>query len=191
MALRRALQQPGGWRGDSPLGTGRCLGLVSPREMPFLRGRKELPPMPAEEPCSPEPCCGVRSQGAIITHSPSTFPKAQEAFGYPASSIPLSSDQLVQVLQQPHTLLFSHSSQRTSPPYIDLFPRHPREQLAANKEEGDPLPGVVTALYPGGTDSCGDGHPNQSLMLLPWNSGTPPTSEGSCRETATLKTKRY
>lgn len=122
--------------------------------------------MPAAEPCSPEPCCRQCSQGAIITHGPSTFPKAEEAFGCPASSVPLSSDQLVQVLQQTHSLLFSCSRQRTSPLYIDLFPWHPREQLAADKEEGDPLPGVVTALHPGGTDLRGDGHPSQSLMPL-------------------------
>lgn len=92
------------------------------------------------------------SWGATITHSLSMFPKAQGAFGYPASSIPLSSDQLVQILQQTQSLLFSHSSQRTSPPYINLFPQHPKNRLTANKEEGDLLPGVVTALYPAGTD---------------------------------------
>lgn len=52
------LQQLGGWRGDSSLSTGECLGLVSPPEMPFLRRRrKELPPMPAAEPCIPKPRC--------------------------------------------------------------------------------------------------------------------------------------
>lgn len=41
---------PGGRRGDSSLGTETSLRLVSPPEMPFLRGSKELSPMPAAEP---------------------------------------------------------------------------------------------------------------------------------------------
>lgn len=133
----------------------------------------------------------MHSQGTIITHSPSAIPKTQEAFGYPASSTPLSSDQLLHVLQQTHSLLFSRSSWWTSPPYIDLFPQHPRDQQAANREEGDPLPGVVTALHPGGSEPCGDGHPKQSVMPLSWVSSTPPTSEQSCRETAAPKPRRY
>lgn len=118
--------------------------------------------MSAAEPRSPEPCCWVRSQGAILTHGPSTLPKAQEAFGYPASSSAPSSDRLLQVLQQTQILLFSRTSQRPSPPHIDPFPCHPREQLVAHKEEGDPLPGVVTALSQGGLTPEGVGMPSRA-----------------------------
>lgn len=45
------------------------------------------------------------------------------------------------------------------PADIGLFLQHPREQLAAKKEEGDLLPEVVTALYPGETESAVMGIP--------------------------------
>lgn len=140
-------------RGQPPRYRGTPRVGVAPRNaLPREGGKEGAAPMSAAEPCSPEPCCWVCSQGAILTHGPPTLPKAQEAFGYPASSSAPSSDRLLQVLQQTQILLFSRTSQRPSPPHIDPFPCHPREQLVAHKEEGDPLPGVVTALYPRGTD---------------------------------------
>lgn len=76
---------------------------VSPRSA-LSQGKKEGA---ASHACSralhPQPQM-LGAQGAIITHSPS--------LGYPASSNPLRRS-LVQVLQQTHSLPFSHPSQKT------------------------------------------------------------------------------
>lgn len=127
VALCRALCQQGGWRGDNSLSPGQCLRLVSPPEMPLLRGRrKELPPMAAAEPCMPNPRCWVHREPSSPTahlHSQrqsslwiaSFIHTSQEK---PGAGSPANPQPPVLPLQ---------------PADIGLFPQHPREQLAAKK----------------------------------------------------------
>lgn len=148
------LRQPEDGEGTSPSVQGDAWGWCQPQNCPFLGERWSCPHLPA-----------AKFPGAIVTLSSSMFPKAQEGFGNLASPAPLGSQQLLQVLQQTLSLLVPQPSSRHHHHHHLLSTSLPNthNQLGADEEEGDLLPGGVPAPFPGHTDHCGDGHRNQSL----------------------------
>lgn len=99
--------------------------------------------MPAAEPCIPKPrcwLCGEPSSPTALLHfqrQRSLWIPIHTSEEKPGAGSPANSQPPVLPLQ---------------PADIGPFPQHPKEQLAAKKEEGDPLPEVVTALHPGETE---------------------------------------
>lgn len=148
-----------------------CLRVVSPPEMPFLRGRrKELPPMPT----SPTP--DAECTGSHHHPQPSCISKGKGAFGYPVSSRLLRTS-LVQVLQQPHCLLFSHSSQEG---LVSSFSTQERDWQLKKRR---------VTFYLRWSLLFTQGKLSQSLMSFPCNSSTP--QRDITEEIGTPKNRRY